>query len=126
MTLRQLLIIISIGTTLCWATWLMVVINIDPTTSGTFGFLLFYTCLFCALLGSFFLATFLWRKLFNKNSIEYQIVGTSFRQSFSFGILVILMLVLKSHDLLTWWNMLMVIAGLTLIEFFFLSFKRGR
>jgi len=126
MTLRQLLIIISIGTAICWATWLMVVINIDPTTSEMFGFLLFYMCLFCALLGSFFLATFVWRKIFNKNSIEYQIVGTSFRQSFSFGILVILMLMLKSHDLLTWWNMLMVIAGLTLIEFFFLSFKRGR
>ncbi len=126
MTLKQLLIIISIGTALCWATWLMIVINVDPTTSEFFGFLLFYTCLFCALLGSFFLATFLWRKIFNKNSIEYQIVGTSFRQSFSFGILVILMLTLKSHDLLTWWNMIMVIVGLTLIEFFFLSFRRGR
>ncbi|MBP6942999.1 MAG: hypothetical protein KBB55_03065 [Candidatus Buchananbacteria bacterium] len=126
MTLKQLLIFLSIATTTSWLVWLFVVFTIDPATSSLFGFFLFYLSLFFALYGSFFLLTFAWRRLFTKFVFEYTIVGTSFRQSFFFAVLIILMLMLQSRDFLTWWNTGLLIIALTLIEFFILSARQRR
>jgi hypothetical protein len=123
MTLKQLIIIISIATAICWLTWAMVLFQVDPESGGLLGFGLFYASLFFSLLGSFFLLTFAVRRIFNKLELEYKIVATSFRQSFSFAILIDLILFLQSKNLLTWWNLVFVILALTIIEFFFVSYK---
>lgn len=126
MTLKQLLLVITLATIIFWSLWSTVIVQIDPLTSGWFGFILFYATLFFALLGSFFLVTFVIRKAINRLSFEYSIVATSFRQSCMFAALIIGMLVLQSQDLLNIWNIAMLIAGLTLLEFFFLSYKSHR
>lgn len=126
MTLKQLLAIVTTATLFFWIVWSTIIISIDPTGSGWFGFFLFYISLFFSLLGSFFLLTFMIRKVFNKMSLEYHIVSTSFRQSFSFAALVVGMLMLQSRDLLTVLSIACVIVALALLEFFFLSYRYQR
>ncbi len=124
MTLRQLLIIMSIATGICWLAWIIVIFNMDPDLAGISGFVLFYGSLFFALLGSFFMLTFAIRKVLNKLDMEYKIVSISFRQSFFFAGLFILILFLQSKSLLKWWNLILVVLALSMIEFLFLSTKK--
>lgn len=124
MTLRQLLIVMTVATGICWLVWAGVLFQADPTDSGLIGLVFFYASLFLSLLGTFFLLSFLWRKLFNKFALEFRLVGVSFRQSFFFACLIVGVLFLQSQQFLTWWNLLLLVAAVTIIEFFCLSLKR--
>jgi hypothetical protein len=124
MTLKQLVAIIILATLACWTAWTMVLFQVDPTDSGAPGILVFYGCLFLALLGSLFLISFGWRKIFGHYALDYKIVGTSFRQSFFFSLMIVGIMFLESRGLLAWWNTIVIILAATLVEAFFLSFKR--
>lgn len=124
MTLRQLIVITAIATIICWLLWLMVIIQVDPAEGGSLALVLFYASLFAALVGTFFLSSFAFRRLFAKFVLEYKLVGTSFRQSIFFALLIIGALLLQSYSLLNWWNLITLILAVTIIEFFFLNYRR--
>jgi len=124
MTIKQLIITVLLATIICWLAWGLVIFQVDPTASGFFGFLLFYLALFFALLGTLFLLTFFFRRIFNKLDLEYRIVAASFRQSFFFALVPVIILFLQSRSLLTWWNIILLIIALSALEFFFLTYKR--
>lgn len=121
MNLKQFLIVMGIATVVCWIGWIILIFKVDPTDSGFVEFMVFYFSLFLSLLGSFFLLTFAVRKLFNKLDMDYKIVAVSFRQSIFFAGLFVLVLFLQSMSLLAWWNLLIIVLALCLLEFFFLS-----
>ncbi|MEK7168053.1 MAG: hypothetical protein AAB791_03580 [Patescibacteria group bacterium] len=114
----------SIATGICWLVLVGVLFQMDPTDSGLIGLILFYASIFLSLLGTFFLSSFLWRKLFNKFALEFRLVGASFRQSFFFACLIVGVLFLQSQHFLTWWNLLLLVVAVTIIEFFCLSLRR--
>lgn len=124
MNIKQLLIIVSLATLLFWAVWITIVSQINPLETDFFGFVLFYLTLLFSLLGTFFLASFAFRKAFNKFSMEYSIVGTSFRQSFFFALLVVSLLVLQGIKMLNILNAILLVAVIVVLEFFFLSYKK--
>ena len=124
MTLKQLIYTMIVATIICWIAWAIVVIQIDPTDDGLIGIIMFYISLFLSLIGTFFLISFGFRKTFVKFSLDYKIVATSFRQSFSFALLVTLVLFLQSKELLTWWNIILIIVAISLVEGFSLSVKK--
>ena len=124
MNLKQLIITVLLATTICWGIWCLIVFQIDPADAGYLGFFLFYVSIFFSLLGTFFLITFAVRKITNKLAMEYRIVSMSFRQSFFFALTGVSVLFLQSKGLLTWWNILLLVLSLGILEFFFLSFKR--
>jgi hypothetical protein len=124
MNIKQLLIIVSLATLLFWAVWITIVSQINPYETDFFGFVLFYLTLLFSLLGTFFLASFAFRKAFNKFSMEYSIVGTSFRQSFFFALLVVSLLVLQGIKMLNILNAILLVAVIVVLEFFFLSYKK--
>lgn len=126
MTLKQLLIIVIGATAACWISWWFIVIQTDPTTAGSLDFVLFYLSLLFSLIGTFFIISFVWRKIFFKQSLDYKIVGSSFRQSIFFSLMVTGMLILQSRRLLTWWNLTIIIVGLTLVEAFILSVRKSK
>lgn len=125
MKLFHLLIIVLISTIACWAGWLLIILKIDPTNSGNFGLGLFYGSLFLALFGTFFLLSFVFRKIFNHIALEQMLVGTSFRQSFFFALIIIGVLFLQSLDFLTWWNLIILIVAIAGLEFVFLTAKKN-
>ena len=125
MTLKQLILIVTLATIFCWLIWGMVLFQVDPSTSDMPGFFLFYFSLFFSLLGSAFLVSFGVRKIFNKLDMEYKLVGVSFRQSCFFALTGVGVLFLQSKNLLTWWNILLLVIGLGILELFFLSYRKN-
>lgn len=125
MTLKQLILIVLAATVICWLSWGLVLLQVDPTESGWTGLLVFYGSLFFSLLGLFFLSVLVFRRLTNKIDLEYKIVSASFRQSFFFALIVIGALFLQSKRFLTWWNIIILALGIGILEYFFLSYKKS-
>ena len=124
MTLKQLIYVMLAATLICWLVWGMTISQMNPAEDGAVALSLFYFSLFFALLGTFFLGSFSWRKKFSKFALDYKIVAISFRQSFFFALMVIGILMLQSTNLLTWWSIILVVAALVILEGFFLSIRR--
>jgi Ca2+/Na+ antiporter len=124
MSLKQLIITVLGAALIAWASWLFILFEVDPTASGNTGVIFFYLSLFIALWGTLFVVFSLIKKKFNKDDLEHNIVKVSFRQSIFFSLTVVGVLFLQSRNFLTWWNLILLILGVSLLEYLFLSFKR--
>ena len=122
MTLKSYLWVMRIGALLSLASWILVVTHIDPIEAGVAGRLLFY--------GSFFLSvgaiaiialTWLRRQSSKQDDLEMVYISGSFRQGILVSLLAVSLLVLQSFRILVWWDGLLVVAGICLIELYFLS-----
>ncbi len=119
--MRSYLALMILGTAACWLAWLVVLFNIDPTVSGFIGMASFFLSLFLALLGTFALAGFSLRKTFSRDTIALHHVGVSVRQGLFFALVVVGALLLRGTGLYTWWSVTFLLAGFTVLEFFFLT-----
>jgi len=126
MNYRVFLILIVLGTVISGVSWLAVIFNFDPGQIGPLGFLLFYASLFLSLSGLFFLAADFGAIKFNPRQLAYARVGAAWRHALLFAVLIIGWAILKSNSLLRWWNLLLLIAILTIIEFFYISTDKQR
>lgn len=107
----------SLGTALCWIAWFFVIRNIDPSSGGLLGFTFFYLSLFLAVVGTFSVGGFLFRRaIMKKDEIVFRHVRHTFRQSIIVGILAVFALFLLGARLLTWWNGLLLVALLLIFE----------
>lgn len=124
MTLRQYLVLMCIGTALAWAAVALIVSSVDPFETQSVVFGAFYASLFLALTGTLSLIGFTARVALLKEKLVVSVqVAVSFRQAVLLALLIVVSLFLKSRSLLTWWNALMIVAALTVLEFFFISAK---
>ncbi len=121
MTLKRYLLSMSLATAIAWAAWAMVLVLVSPEEVGMGGVLLFFVSLFLALIGTFSLVGLALRFLLLKKEMVYYQVVNSFRQAALLAILIDLSLVLQSFGLLTWWNFLLFVVGLGILELFFLQ-----
>ncbi len=103
-----------------------VLFNIDPYETGALGFILFYSTLFFSSVGMLSLIMFVFRWIFNKSQPIFTLIIKSFRHGILLSILMAVFLVLQQLELLTWWNMSLIIAVVITVEFFFASHKPGR
>ncbi len=124
MNIKQLFFVVGGATLLFWIVWIMVVVKINPYETDFFGFMLFYLTLLFSLLGTFFITSFAFRKAFNKFTMEFDIVSTSFRQSFFFALLIVSLLVFQGLQMLNILNTILLIAVIVVLEFFFLSYRK--
>ena len=111
----------STSTFLCWVAWLVVLFYLNPEGAGFIGFLCFYVSLFFALLGTFSLLGFFIRVWFSREQIIFRHLGIASRQSLWFALLLVGTLIMQGSGYLRWWNALLLIFFLTVVEFFFLS-----
>lgn len=98
-----------------------VVYYIDPDSAGIFGKILFYLILFFVLSGVFNLFLLWLRKVLAGPETALANVGLSFRQGMLLAVLAIGLLILQSLRMLVWWDGLLLLAGIFLVEFYFLS-----
>lgn len=126
MTLRQYLFWMLLSTALCWLGWLSIVGAVDPMNAGWIGFFIFYAALCLSLIGTFAVIGLAARSLLHRHEPVSRHAATSFRQSLLLTAFLAGSLLLQSHALLTWWNLLLFIATLTVMEFFLISFRSGR
>lgn len=124
MSFRVFLSLVIIGTIVSWISWGMTLFYFNPEQVGPLGFTLFYLSLFLALAGSIFTVTdWLKARVMNRQLIFFRL-RTSVRHSIFFSILIVGWLLLRGTDLLTWWTLLIFIAVLTALEFFFISLQK--
>ncbi len=122
MTLKKYLITMIIASVFSWGAWFWVVFNINPEITNWIGFALFYVSLFLAIIGTSAILGFVIRFAVLKQDLAFRVVKEAFRQSFLFATLIIVSLVLLSHNLFTWLNLLFLVLSLSILEFFLLSY----
>ena len=98
-----------------------VVFFIDPDSSGFLGMFLFYSTIFFVFSGIFNLFLLFWRKKFLDEKSLANSVGLNFRQGILLAILFLGILIFQGLRILVWWDVLFLIAGVFLLELFFLS-----
>lgn len=124
MSLRSYLIIMIIATALCWTGFIFVINNVNPEITNWLGFLLFYLSLFFSLVGSIAIIGFIIRFIFLKYELVINSVKTAFRQSVLFSLFIIIILFLLAKNLFSWLNVVLLIIGLSVLEFFLLSYNK--
>lgn len=121
MTLKLYLWGMKISTILALIAWGLVVYNIDPDNSGAVGQSLFYLSAYVSLTGIFILMfIFIRRKLSDEETASFYL-GTNLRQGALVAFLAIILLFFQSLRILTWWDGLLVVAGIFIIELYFLN-----
>ena len=125
MTLRSYLITMILITAVCWLVWGFVIFTVNPETASAFGFVLFYLSFFLALSGSAAIVGFVIRFIALKKALAFRLVKDAFRQSFLLAFLISASLFLLSQNLFNWLNLFFLIAGLSALEFFMISYKKG-
>ncbi|WKZ29291.1 MAG: hypothetical protein QY323_01015 [Patescibacteria group bacterium] len=126
MTFRQYLFWMGLSTALCWLGVFSIISIVDPLEGGILGVLLLYAALSLALIGTFSVLGMVVRAGLRRQEAVSRHVAVSFRQSLLLTLLVVGALILQSRTLLTWWNLLLFAATLTVLEFFLISFRSGR
>ncbi len=121
MTLRAYIWGMRVVTLLSMAALGAVIVYVDPQSSAWIGLTLFYLAAFFSLGGVFnLLFLFLRRKLLGEDAAADS-VGLSFRQGILLAVIFLGILILQSFRMLVWWDALLVVAGVFLIELYFLS-----
>lgn len=126
MSFKKYIISMAISTFIAILGLIFVILKIDPTTTGTLGYLLFYVTLFFSSVGLLSLLMFVFEWIFNKNAPIFSIMAKSFRHGILLSVLLIIFLILEQFNVFTWWSMTLVVAAILVIEFFFVSHKPGR
>jgi len=121
MTLKKYLITMTLATMVCWGIFLTIISAIDPSLTNWIGFSFSYLSLFLSLWGTSAVLGFFVRFVILHQNLAFRAVGDAFRQSFFFSTLIVLSLVLISHNLLTWLNLALLILILSFIELFLLG-----
>lgn len=98
-----------------------VIAYVDPENSRFFGKLIFFGVLFFVLAGSFNLFLLFVRRKTLGEETAFSSLGLSFRQSVLLSLMASILLVLQGFRMLVWWDGLLVVAGVFLIELYFLS-----
>jgi hypothetical protein len=115
MTLKTYLNLMLICTLICWGVWVLSLLVINPEKAGVLGFILFYFSLFLAILGTAAIIGFLIRARLGKTPIFVQ-VSIAFRQGLWIASIIVFLLLLKGLNLLRWWNFILFILIIVIIE----------
>ena len=96
---------------------------IDPETSGIPGKTLVFLITFFALSGIFNLVLLRLRRKFTTAENSFEKINLSFRQGILLSVFCTGILVFRGEGLLVWWSALLLLAGVFLLELFFVTRK---
>ena len=121
MTLKSYLWGMRFGTFLALISCGLVVFYADPEKGGIPVKIAFYLTFFLFASGIFILILSWARREIGSSGVVLSDLGISFRQGILLSLLVVVLLVLQSFRFLVWWDGLLVVAGIFLIELYFLT-----
>lgn len=111
---------VLIGTLCSWMAVAFVLALVDPSQASWFGMSLFYSSLFLALWGTLtLLGYFIKSSTGRSGRVRSAQVAT--RQGILFSVLLVSTLWLQANRLLSWFNVGLLVALLTLLEFSLIS-----
>ncbi len=115
------IVTIVIATLFGWASWIVVIYKLSPFTQPFLALSLFYTSLFLALSGTFTLFFYYLRVWAAKKTIHGIQINSSLRQGALISTMLCVGLAFQRLKVLTWWDGLLLLAIVLLIEFYFMS-----
>lgn len=125
MNFRSYLILMSIATVSAWVTWFVVLHGVDPSRTGTLGFLMFYGTLAMAMFGSLAVIGLVIRLWRTPQELSSRLTIRSFRQGILLTVLFTSSLFLFSQNWFRWWTMVLLVIIVGLVELLFMSTKRN-
>ncbi len=121
--MRAYISVMLAATAVCWIAFAFILFSVNPEATNWIGFLLFYFSLFLTITGTTALAGFLIRFVALKKELVFNSVRDAFRQSFLLAFLIVASLFLLSKNLFSWLNLALLIIGLSVLEYFLISYK---
>lgn len=118
MTHHRYLAIIGTAGVFSWIAWIVVLNKLDPFESTGLALGLFYLSLFFALICTFTVLGFYFRVWLNRNEIYYSHINVALRQGFLLTLIALGCLTFQLLGVLTWWSGMLLIASVTLVEFY--------
>lgn len=118
---RTYLITIGIVAAFGWASWALVINKLSPFASPELALSLFYISLFIALVGTLTLIIYYLRAWLNKGEIYNAHLNVSLRQAILLSGMICTGIAFQRLKVLTWWDGLLLLAIVLMIEFYFMS-----
>ncbi|MFA5993480.1 MAG: hypothetical protein WC823_00810 [Parcubacteria group bacterium] len=112
---------IRILTVLSLGAFVFVVKFVDPDAAGLIGKVLFYLSVFFFLSGFFNLFLLRLRRRHVNAENAFSNIGLSFRQGILLSLFSVGLLILQSFRVLIWWDGLLLLAGVFVVELYFVS-----
>lgn len=126
MSLKRYLTTMAVGTAIAASSWVMVLLFLDPQSTGFIGLVLFFSSFFLMIFGLASIVGFVVRWIFQRRETSFRLVSISFRQAILAGLLLTGSLWLQSQQLFTWWTAAALVMFLSLVEAFFVARAESR
>ncbi len=108
---------IRLFTLLAFSAWVGIIFAVDPEHAGTTGIGLFFVSLLATLSGFMtLLVTWMYRKGLGEMGAAHHL-GGAFRQAFLLATYVVGLVFFQYERILTWWDSLLFLAAILMIEF---------
>lgn len=104
-----------------WASWGVVVNKLSPYISPVPALVLFYLSVFIAMTATFTLFGYYLRVWLNKHEVYSQHINIALRQGVLLSVIMCTGLVFQRLRVLTWWDGLLLVLIIILIEFYFMA-----
>ena len=124
MSVRTYLLGLAISSVLCWVAFALTLVNTNPTQGGQAALLSFFLSLGCGLVGTLTIIGYYARVYLHRNEVRYGLIRPALRQAFLFTGLFIGLLLLQSGGLLSWWDILLLVVIIGLLELYLRSNAR--
>ena len=121
MTNNIYLLTIFIASALGWASWIVVINKLSPFVTSYLALILFYASLFIALAGTFTLLNYYLRVWLNRDEEFSHHLNIAMRQGILLSTMLSVGLGFQRLKILTWWDALLLLAIVLLVEFYFME-----
>lgn len=125
-TLRKYLLFLLGLLLISLIAFLTIIWTVEPSQSNVITLVLFYLTMSCALASFFAIVGLFFRRWGKKNEPLPHQVKVAFRQGLLLSLVIVAALLLQKAQLYSWWNMILVVALVTVIESLFLAKKVER
>ncbi len=112
---------ILVATFISWTSFILVIFKLSPFSQPALSLGLFYSSLFLAITGTFTLIFYFLRLWARKTEIHNSHLNTSLRQGILLSLMLVVGLGFQRLRILTWWDGLLLLAIILLLEFWFMS-----
>ncbi|OGC82254.1 MAG: hypothetical protein A2788_00080 [Candidatus Abawacabacteria bacterium RIFCSPHIGHO2_01_FULL_46_8] len=102
----------------------LIIVRLNPFRDGFLVISLFYLSIFIALTGILSFVLFYLHRIWAANEVYFRNINIAFRQGALLSLLLIGFLFLQSYRLLTWWDGLLLMAAIALVELMFNAKQR--
>ncbi|MCC7522303.1 hypothetical protein IT407_00660 [Candidatus Uhrbacteria bacterium] len=124
---RSFVALMLASSVLAWVVLGYVINSMNPFEAGITGFVAFYLSLFLALVGTLSVLGVLFRvQLRKRHQTAFREVRIAFRHALLLGAFSVICLALSANGWLAWWNFLVLLGLVGLIEYLSLLVQEGR